>query len=193
MKRKYWLIVVVILAALILPKLQNKNILGLSQFISSKDVNLSEDLVNEPISGRPQVQIETSKGDFVIELRPDIAPNTVARFLGLFAQGKCNDLTFHRVEDWVVQGCDPQGDGTGGDLTLPTETSAESFSIGSIGVARKTSPKNLSNNYQFFIVKTNSTFLDNEYTYFGKVVSGMDIVNRLAIGDKILSSDVLTK
>jgi len=193
MKRKYWLIIAIVLVVFLFAKLQSKNILGLSQFISSKDFNLPEELLNEPISGRPQVQISTSKGDFVFELRPDLAPNTVAHFLGLFAQGKCNNLTFHRVEDWVVQGCDPKGDGTGGELSLPTETSAESFTVGSIGVARKTTPKNFSNNYQFFIVKTDSPFLDNEYTYFGKVVSGMDVVKRLIIGDKILSSDVLTK
>ena len=193
MKRKYWLIIMVFLMVLIIPRLQTKNILGLSQFISSSDMNIPDTLTSAPISGRPQVQISTSKGDFVIELRPDVAPKTVANFLGLFAQGKCNSLTFHRVEDWVVQGCDPQGDGTGGDLTLPTETSSESFVIGSVGVARRTTPKNLSNNYQFFIVKTNSQFLDNEYTYFGKIVSGMDVVNRLAIGDQILSTDILTK
>jgi cyclophilin family peptidyl-prolyl cis-trans isomerase len=145
------------------------------------------------ISGRPQVTIKTSKGDVVIELRPDVAPKTVANFVEKFNSGYCEGKTFHRVEDWVVQGCDPLGDGTGGSTTLPTETSTEPFLIGAVGVARKATPKELSNDSQFFIVKKDSQFLDGEYTYFGKVISGMDIVNKLAIGDKITSSVVLTK
>ncbi len=193
MSRKTLIIITVIAAALILPRINNQNILSLSQFINSKDLNIPDDNTMQPIEGRPQVQIETSKGDVVIELRPDVAPKTVARFLGLFAQGKCDNLTFHRVEDWVVQGCDPKGDGTGGELSLPTEISSESFTKGAVGVARKTTPKDKSNDYQFFVVKQDSTFLDSEYTYFGKVVSGMDVINRLSVSDKILSTDVLTK
>lgn len=145
------------------------------------------------IPGRPQVTIKTSKGDIVIELRPDVAPKTVANFLEKFTNGYCEGKTFHRVEDWVIQGCDPLGNGTGGNTSLPTETSDEEFLAGAVGVARKMEPKELSNDSQFFITKKDSTFLDGEYTYFGKVVSGMDVVNRIAIGDKIESSTVLSK
>lgn len=147
----------------------------------------------QPIPGKPRVQIETAKGRFVVELRPDVAPKTVANFLTKFSNGYCVNKTFHRVEGWVVQGCDPKGDGTGGTDSLPTETSSESFTTGSLGVARKANPKEISNDSQFFIVKTDSTFLDGEYTYFGKVVSGLDIVNSLSMGDKIISTTVLTK
>ena len=148
---------------------------------------------SEALKTRPQVSISTSKGDFIIELRPDIAPKTVANFLSKFSQGYCNNLTWHRVEDWVVQGCDPAGNGTGGLSNLPTETSGEPFVTGSVGVARQASPKEISNDSQFFIVKTDSTFLNGEYTYFGKVIAGLDTINKLAIGDKIISTLILSK
>ncbi len=142
---------------------------------------------------KPQVRINTSKGEFVIELRPDLAPKTVANYLAKFNSGFCTNLTWHRVEDWVVQGCDPLGNGTGGKSDLPTEVSNEPFVVGSVGVARKSFPKEFSNDSQFFITKKDSAFLNNEYTYFGKVISGMDVVNKLAIGDLILGTAILTK
>ncbi|KKU56071.1 MAG: Peptidyl-prolyl cis-trans isomerase cyclophilin type [Candidatus Amesbacteria bacterium GW2011_GWA2_47_11] len=146
-----------------------------------------------PITGRPRVEISTSKGNFTVELRPDLAPKTVTNFLSKWNSGYCDNLTFHRVEDWVVQGCDPAGDGTGGSTTLPTETSAENFAAGSLGVARKTVPADLSNDSQFFIVKKDSSFLNGQYTYFGRVISGMDIINRLTAGDKIIAAAFLGK
>lgn len=150
-------------------------------------------ITQTPISGRPQVTIHTAKGDIVIEMRPDLAPKTVANFLQKFNSGYCDGLDFHRVEDWVIQGCDPKGDGTGGNTDLPTETSAQPFTAGAVGVARMATPVNLSNDSQFFITKTDSTFLNNQYTYFGQVVSGMDVVNNIAVGDKIISTIVLSK
>ena len=153
--------------------------------------NLS--ITPEPISGRPQVEINTAKGKIVLELRPDVAPKTVVNYLGKWSRGECNNLTFYRVEDWVVQGCDPAGDGTGGSSTLPTENSQESFTAGALGVARRAVPADVSNDSQFFIVKKDSTFLDGQYTYFGKVLSGLDVVNSISIGDKIISTTILTK
>ncbi|MEK7154686.1 MAG: peptidylprolyl isomerase [Patescibacteria group bacterium] len=149
--------------------------------------------LQQPLNTHPQVQISTPKGDFVIELRPDVAPKTVTNFLAKFSSGYCDNLTWHRVEDWVVQGCDPSGNGTGGLSNLPTETSSEVFTIGAVGVARKAFPKEVSNDSQFFIVKKDSQFLNGEYTYFGKVTSGMDVVDRLSIGDQILSTTILSK
>jgi peptidyl-prolyl cis-trans isomerase B (cyclophilin B) len=146
-----------------------------------------------PITGNPRVTLKTSKGDIILELRPDVAPKTVANFLNKFTNGYCEGKTFHRVEDWVIQGCDPLGTGTGGNDTLPTETSTEPFTAGALGVARKANPKEISNDSQFFIVKKDAFYLNGEYTYFGKVVSGMDVVNKIAIGDKIISSTVLSK
>src|SRR3989339_1339472 len=93
--------------------------------------------LQQPLKTKPQILISTSKGNFTVELRPDVAPKTVTNFLSKWNSGFCDNLTFHRVEDWVIQGCDPAGDGTGGSTTLPTETSAENFAAGSLGVARK--------------------------------------------------------
>lgn len=76
---------------------------------------------------------------------------------------------------------------------MATETSAEPFVVGSVGVARKEFPKEYSNDSQFFITKKDSQFLNNEYTYFGKVISGMDVINKLAIGDLFLDTTTLTK
>lgn len=149
--------------------------------------------IDSPIQGKPQVKIATSKGDLVIELRPDVAPKTVAHFLGKWSRGECDGLTWHRVEDWVVQGCDPKGDGTGGNTNLATETSSESFSPGAVGVARLATNKEVSNDSQFFIVKTDAAFLNGDYTYFGRVISGMDVVNKLAVGDKFVSTVTLSK
>ena len=144
-------------------------------------------------SFRPQVKINTSKGEVTIELRPDLAPKTVANFLAKFNSGFCKGLTWHRVEDWVVQGCYPLGNGTGGNSSLPTESSSEPFVAGSVGVARKSFPKEFSNDSQFFITKKDSQFLNNEYTYFGKVISGMNVVKSLSIGDQFLDTTTLTK
>ncbi len=189
----------IILAALIaIPFVKNQNLM--SKLLPTGNVVQDADLPQtqtttapEPIKGKPRVEISTSKGKFVIELRPDVAPKTVVNFLSKWNSGYCDAKTFHRVEDWVVQGCDPKGDGTGGLTNLPTETSSESFLEGSVGVARKAFPKDMSNDSQFFIVKNASSFLDGEYTYFGKVVSGMDVIKTLAAGDKILSTSILSK
>lgn len=169
------------------------NLLPTGLITQSNPLNSELIVTPEPITGRPRVEITTSKGSFTIELRPDIAPKTVVNFLTKWNNCYCDNKTFHRVEDWVVQGCDPKGDGTGGATTLPTETSSEPFVAGSVGVARKSTPQDLSNDSQFFIVKKDSGFLNNEYTYFGKVTSGMDVIDRLVVGDKILTSAILSK
>jgi hypothetical protein len=93
------------------------------------------------------------------------------------------NLTFHRVEDWVVQGGDPQGTGTGGEK-VPSEYNDLSFKLGSVGIARGPDPK-INNGSQWFVVLKDSTFLDKQYTNFGQVTSGMDVVKGVKIGDKI--------
>jgi cyclophilin family peptidyl-prolyl cis-trans isomerase len=145
------------------------------------------------IPGHPRVEITTSKGSFIVELRPDVAPRSVLNFLGKWSNGYCNSKIFHRVEDWVVQGCDPKGNGTGGSDTLPTENSLVSFVRGSVGVARKLEPANLSNDSQFFIVKKDTPSLDGSYTYLGRVVSGMDVIDSISRGDTIESTVILSK
>ena len=108
---------------------------------------------------------------------------TVERFAGKANSGFYNNLTFHRVEDWVVQGGDPKGTGTGGDR-VPSEYNDLSFKLGAVGIARGQDPA-FNNDSQFFIVKKDSTFLDKQYTNFGQVTAGMDVVAGVKIGDKI--------
>lgn len=129
--------------------------------------------------------IETDKGIIEVELYPDKAPNTVKNFLDKAASGYYKGLKFHRVEDWVIQGGDPLGNGTGGGK-MPTELNDVPFVDGSLGVARGGDIQ-VSNDSQFFICTTDCGWLDKKYTNFGKVTKGMDIAKKIAIGDKILS------
>ena len=128
--------------------------------------------------------VELAKGGtFTFTLRPDKAPQTVARFVEKSKSGFYNDKIFHRVEDWVVQGGDPLGTGTGGEK-VPSEYNDLSFKLGSVGIARGQDPA-INNGSQWFVVKKDSMFLDKQYTNFGIVTSGMGIVNAIKIGDKI--------
>jgi peptidyl-prolyl cis-trans isomerase B (cyclophilin B) len=131
--------------------------------------------------------MELTKGGIVqLALRPDKAPTTVATFITKVNAGFYNGLTFHRVvADFVVQGGDPQGNGGGGG-TQPTELSDLPFCKGSLGIARGTDVK-VSNDSQWFICTGACRHLDNLYTNFGQVTSGMDVVLGIKIGDKIKS------
>jgi len=135
--------------------------------------------------------ISTSKGDVVLTLFPDAAPIAVANFVKKAQSGFYKGLDFHRVEDWVIQGGDPKGNGTGGN-DIQTELNNKPFVAGSLGVAAHAGPdgKTINNDAQFFIVKSDATWLNGQYTNFGMVTSGMDVVNKIAIGDKILGITV---
>ena len=133
--------------------------------------------------------VELAKGgSFSVALRPDKAPATVERFAGKARSGFYNNLSFHRVEDWVVQGGDPSGNGTGGEK-VPSEYNDLLFKLGALGIARGQDPA-INNGSQFFVVLKDSTFLDKQYTNFGQVTSGMDVVTGIKIGDKIKSITV---
>lgn len=129
--------------------------------------------------------ILTNKGEIVIELFPEAAPNTVNNFAEKSDSGFYNNLTFHRVEDWVVQGGDPLGNGQGGEQ-MRTELNNNPFIRGSVGVARAGNIE-ISNDAQFFITKTDAPHLDSQYTNFGQVSSGLEVVDSLEIGDRIIS------
>ena len=128
--------------------------------------------------------IKTSKGDITLMLYPKDAPNTVENFAKKAKSGFYNNLKFHRVEDWVVQGGDPMNNGTGGG-NMPTELNDKPFVIGSLGVARGQDIK-ISNDAQFFITKKDASWLNGQYANFGIVTKGMDIVEKIEVGDKIL-------
>ncbi len=133
-----------------------------------------------------QATVELVKGgSFTFTLRADKAPQTVERFAGKARSGFYDNLTFHRVEDWVVQGGDPKGTGTGGDR-VPSEYNDLSFKLGAVGIARGQDAA-FNNDSQWFVVKKDSTFLDKQYTNFGQVTAGMDVVAAIKIGDKIKS------
>ncbi len=129
--------------------------------------------------------VETPKGNFKIQLFSDPATaGTVKNFTDKVGSGYFNAKTFHRVEDWVIQGGDPLGTGSGGG-DIPGEYSAHSFVTGAVGMASTASHAAQVNDSQWFVVKKDSTFLDNNYDIFGHVIEGMDVVNKIAIGDKM--------
>lgn len=137
-----------------------------------------------PAPAANKATIELAKGGtFTFTLRADKAPQTVARFAQKARSGFYDNLTFHRVEDWVVQGGDPLGTGTGGQR-VPSEYNDLPFVLGAVGIARGQDPA-LNNDSQFFIVKRAAPHLDRQYTNFGLVTSGMDVVAGVSIGDKI--------
>ena len=134
--------------------------------------------------------LETTKGRVVIELRPDLAPGHVERIKTLARQGFYDGVAFHRViEGFMAQtGC-PQGTGTGGsDLPdLKAEFNAEPHVRGTVSMARTNAPN--SANSQFFICFDDATFLDNKYTVWGKVVEGMENVDKIKRGEPVSDPD----
>lgn len=130
--------------------------------------------------------IDTPKGTIVCSLATDPSAgvgNTVAHFEKRANEGFFDGLTFHRVEDWVIQGGDPTGTGRGGNK-MPAEYNQLPFNAGALGVAR--GPDRTQNSdCQFFITKTDANFLNGDYTNFGQVTEGMDVVKKIAIGDRM--------
>lgn len=135
--------------------------------------------------------IETNRGNIVVELYPAVAPKTVANFEKLAKDGFYNNLTFHRVEPgFVVQGGDPQGTGMGGPgYEIPAEISpTEKHLRGTIAMARtsdQVNPERKSSGSQFYICLAPAPFLDGQYTLFGAVVEGMNVVDQIKVGDKM--------
>jgi len=130
--------------------------------------------------------VETTKGKFTIELRPDIALETVNSFIFLAREGFYNGVTFHRViPGFVAQGGDPTGTGNGGPgYTLPAEFSEEPYERGTVGMARVGNDVN-SGGSQWFITYNDQYqgALNGQYTVFGKVVEGMEVVDALTPRD----------
>ncbi len=135
--------------------------------------------------------IETNHGTIVIELYPKVAPQTVANFEKLAKQGFYNNLTFHRVvPGFVVQGGDPKGNGTGGPgYDIPGEISTtEKHLRGTVATARtgdEVNPQRRSSGSQFYICLEPQPPLDGQYTIFGGVVKGMDVVDKIQVGDRM--------
>ncbi len=144
-----------------------------------------------------EATIATAKGNIVVELYPKDAPQTVNNFVFLARDGFYNGLTFHRVEPgFVIQGGDPSGNGTGGPgYTIPAEIKAK-HTKGAIAMARlgdNVNPRRDSSGSQFYITLAPTPFLDGQYTAFGQVTQGMDVVASIARGDKIVSVTIVEK
>jgi peptidylprolyl isomerase len=127
--------------------------------------------------------LDVPKGRVVIELRPDVAPVTVARIKELTRAHFYDGLKFHRVIDgFMAQTGDPRGDGTGGSgKNLKAEFGDVRFVRGTVGMARAQDPNSADS--QFFICFAPAAFLNGKYTVFGQVTSGMEFIDALKKGD----------
>ena len=121
-------------------------------------------------------------GKVVIEMRPDLAPNHVARIKELVRKGFYDGTPFHRViENFMAQGGDPTGTGTGGSgQNIRAEFSGEPFTRGIVGMARSTSLNSADS--QFFIMLGSAPSLDGRYTVVGRVIEGMENVDKISKG-----------
>jgi len=130
-----------------------------------------------------RINMELKDGTVVMELRPDLAPNHVARIKELVSEGFYDGIVFHRViPGFMAQTGDPTGTGTGGSdkPNLGAEFSEEFHVRGTVSMARSASPD--SANSQFFICFTDCAWLNGQYTAFGKVVSGMEYIDAIKKG-----------
>jgi len=139
--------------------------------------------------------LETTQGPVKIEMRPDLAPNHVARIKELVREGFYDGIVFHRViEGFMAQTGDGQRfNGTGGSKypNLPAEFSNVPFKRGIVGMARAADPN--SANSQFFIMFADGSFLNGKYTVIGEVVSGMDVVDKIKRGEPVQDPDKMVK
>ena len=148
-------------------------------------------------SAAPVVRMVTTRGTILIKLYPKDAPITVANFEKLVKKGFYNGLTFHRitalnpgVPSKIVQGGDPQGNGSGGPGYMIKGEFKENgvnnpltHVAGAIAMARAGDPNSAGS--QFYLCVNPVHFLDNKYTVFGQVVKGLDVADKLQIGDKM--------
>ncbi len=133
--------------------------------------------------------METTKGKVVIELRPDLAPNHVARIKELARSGFYDGIVFHRViEGFMAQTGDPTGTGMGGSgKKLKAEFNEAPHVRGVCSMARSNNPD--SGDSQFFICFDDARFLDRQYTVWGKVSDGMENVDKIKRGEPVRDPD----
>lgn len=139
-------------------------------------------------------EIKTEKGVIKVELFADKAPLGVTNFIQLAKGGFYDGLTFHRVvPNFVIQGGDPAGNGTGGPgYTVPAEIGPKHVK-GALAWARtgdEVNPERRSSGSQFYITLEATPFLDGGYSVFGQTVDGMDVVEQIAVGDKIQGIEI---
>lgn len=141
--------------------------------------------------------IHTSKGDISCELNYKQAPLSVTNFIQLAEGGFYNGLTFHRVvPNFVIQGGDPDGTGRGGPgYTVPAEIQLlhEKGALAWARLPDTVNPKKRSSGSQFYIALEKIAYLDGEYTVFGQVISGMDVVQKIEQNDVIKTIEIIIK
>ncbi len=140
----------------------------------------------ETMAEEMRVEIKTNKGDIVIALTPDKTPATVANFTNLAKRGYYNGLTFHRViGDFMIQGGCPDGTGMGGPGYKFGDEFDASLKHDGPGILSMANAGPGTNGSQFFITHSAQPHLNNKHSVFGKVTSGMEVVNSIGKGDKI--------
>lgn len=154
--------------------------------VSESNNKGTDDYKSQYMGKKPVVSIQMEDGAVIkAELYPDIAPKTVDNFVGLVQKGFYDGLIFHRViPEFIIQGGDPTGTGTGGPgYAIPGEFKNNGFnndlrhSRGVLSMARSQDPNSAGS--QFFIMVKDSPHLDGEYAAFGKVIEGMDEVDKI--------------
>lgn len=142
--------------------------------------------LKEALAVTDRVKIETSKGTVVVEVYPKMMPTTVTNFEKLVKSGFYDGLKWHRVEDWVIQTGDPKGTGEGGSPeTIPLEVRRELKNVrGALGMARTNDPNSASS--QFYVLRSDASWLNGNYAVFGKVVTGMDVVDKITAEDTMI-------
>ena len=175
------LLILLFIIAILMPEKTEENrkekLLGIDYNIKGNETTLDKYNTENPV-----VAMDIKNyGSIVIELYPDIAPNTVNNFISLVKSGFYDNNSFHRlVPDFVLQGGDPKGDGTGGPgYSIKHEK-------GIISMARGNDKDSAGS--QFFIMLGTSNYLDGDYAAFGKVIDGMGIIDKIAKNEKVSDS-----
>lgn len=181
------LLVVIVIVAVMVPqkneesKKKEEKLMNINYDIEGNETKLDDYDTENPVVA---MYIE-NYGSVVMELYPDVAPNTVNNFISLVKSGFYDNNTFHRlVPGFVLQGGDPDGTGTGGPgYSIKGEFTNNGFennlkhTKGVISMARSNDKDSAGS--QFFIMLGTSTYLDGDYAAFGKVIAGMDNVERI--------------
>ncbi len=139
-----------------------------------------------PAPSGQEAVIETNQGVIKFQFFPQDAPQTVENFIQLAKKGFYNGLLWHRVvPGFVIQGGDPQGDGSGGPgYTIKAEFNPRPHLAGTVAMARAADPDSAGS--QFYICLAAQPFLDGKYTVFGQVTEGFDVVQKIQVGDRML-------
>lgn len=179
---KYWNLLIMVALALLMTGCAKKEAEQTATTGESQTEAAPAESTATPPPGKVAyaiVEVE-GKGKFVIELNLEKAPKTAGNFIKLAKEGFYNGLTFHRVvPGFVVQGGDPNGNGTGGPgYTIPFEETGLKHEDGAVAMARRGDDKNSAGS-QFYICLGPQHQLDGDYAVFGKVIQGMDVVRKI--------------